>query len=444
MSRKKIEPEKFNKFMRQYDRPEGPHRINQSFVSQLKYTGAGQQYFYDSDLPGFGLRVGTNTITYFAERLVRGSGGRKRRLTIGRDGLLTAYQARERAKRLILRMSDGEDPREEQLRQVEAAQKAKAEQITLKQLCKDFCSDKKARLVTNTLREYRRYINKDLKDWLDRPIASITGDDIWDRHRKIRIGDEGKSDKKASANGAMRTLSSMLGFAVKRKWLESNPVSVLSREWFPVQRRKNFIKRDQLPRWFKAHEEVRNEGILPSSEVGCDYLEFLLFTGLRRNEAAELTLKRTDLDCKEITIKKTKNRKEHVLPMPDHLMKLLRRRYEKSKDMGSEWIFPSARSVGGKKHFSEPRDVAQLIKAKSGVGFTQHDLRRTFATHADELVSYPNLKALLNHSFKSNGDVTLGYVITTSEKLKEPMNIIANFFLEKRAIGLRKKIKGSE
>ncbi len=429
---------------REYVRPEGPYSINGTFVKKLKQIDEGQQYFYDADLPGFGLRVGKNAKSYFAEHLIRGSGGKKRRVTIGRHGVVTADQARRRARRLILRMSDGDDPREEQLRQVEAAQKAKAEQITLEKLCKNFCSDRKGRLRKNTLKEYRRFINRDFEDWLDKPIASITGDDVWDKHRKIGLGDKGTSQKQPYANSALRVLSSMLGFAVKRRWLESNPVHILRGEWFPIQRRKTFIKRDQLSGWFKGLEDVRNDGVLPSSDVGCDYLEFLLFTGLRRNEAAELTLKRTDLGRKEITIKKTKNRKEHVLPMPDHLMKLLRRRYEKSKDMGSKWIFPSARSVGGKTHFSEPRDVALLIKAKSGIGFTPHDLRRTFATHAADLVSYPNLKALLNHSFNSNGDVTLGYVITTSEKLKEPMKIIAKFFLKKRAIGLRKKIKGSE
>ncbi len=150
---------------RAYIRPAGPYRIKQSFVKQLKLTDEGQQLFYDSDLSGFGLLVGKNTKSYFAEHLIRGSGGKKRRIKIGRDGLLTAYQARERAKRLILRMSDGDDPREEQLRQVEAARKAEAEQITLKQLCKEFCSDRESRLKANTLLEYRRFIESDFRSY---------------------------------------------------------------------------------------------------------------------------------------------------------------------------------------------------------------------------------------------------------------------------------------
>ncbi len=65
----------------------------------------------------------------------------------------------------------------------------------------------------------------------------------------------------------------------------------------------------------------------------------------------------------------------------------------------------------------------------SGVPFTLHDLPRTFATIADslDLPSYA-LKRLLNH--KMNNDVKAGYIMKDVERLRKPMQLVTNFFLE--------------
>ncbi len=60
---------------------------------------------------------------------------------------------------------------------------------------------------------------------------------------------------------------------------------------------------------------------------------------------------------------------------------------------------------------------------ESGISFTIHDLRRTFATIAGEMGIPPYLlKKLLNHK---SGDVTEGYVISTVEILRRPLQKIA-------------------
>ncbi len=65
----------------------------------------------------------------------------------------------------------------------------------------------------------------------------------------------------------------------------------------------------------------------------------------------------------------------------------------------------------------------------SGVPFTLHDLRRTFAAIADslDLPAYA-LKRLLNR--KMNNDVIAGYIMNDVERLRKPMQQIANFMLE--------------
>lgn len=52
---------------------------------------------WDGAIPGFGLRVGTQSKTFFV--LLDSAGNRK---TIGRYGILTLAQARDEAKRLAI------------------------------------------------------------------------------------------------------------------------------------------------------------------------------------------------------------------------------------------------------------------------------------------------------------------------------------------------------
>ncbi len=72
------------------------------------------------------------------------------------------------------------------------------------------------------------------------------------------------------------------------------------------------------------------------------------------------------------------------------------------------------------------------VAALSGVPFTIHDLRRTFATTAEglDLPAY-SLKRLLNH--KMSNDVTAGYIMLDVERLRKPMQLITDFLIENMA-----------
>ena len=58
-----------------------------------------------------------------------------------------------------------------------------------------------------------------------------------------------------------------------------------------------------------------------------------------------------------------------------------------------------------------------------------HDLRRTSATIAESLdIPAYALKRLMNH--KTQGDVTGGYLVITTERLRIPMERIEDFVLK--------------
>ena len=74
---------------------------------------------------------------------------------------------------------------------------------------------------------------------------------------------------------------------------------------------------------------------------------------------------------------------------------------------------------------------------KSGVPFSPHDLRRTFASIVSRLgdhLSYFTTKRLLNHR---TSDVTQGYIQFDLEQLRSAMQAVEDFVLEN--VGIAKQ-----
>lgn len=170
--------------------------------------------------------------------------------------------------------------------------------------------------------------------------------------------------------------------------------------------------------------EVKDERSTGKSAILRDYFLLLLFTGLRREEAIQLTWDRVDFKARAITIADTKNHQAHILPLSDFLFNLLTKR--KADSLDSPYVFPGKSKTG---YNIEPRKVMNKIIAASGVIFTLHDLRRTFITIAESLdIPAYALKRLLNH--KMTQDVTAGYIIMDVERLRKPMQQITDHLLK--------------
>lgn len=158
-----------------------------------------------------------------------------------------------------------------------------------------------------------------------------------------------------------------------------------------------------------------------------DFLLFLLHTGLRRNEAAKLQWNQVDFQEGCFTVSDTKNGEPHTLPLSDYLKKLLMQR--KAEEWpGNPYVFPSH---GKAKCLQEPKVAIESVTSATGIIFTCHDLRRTFATIAESLdLSGYTVKALLNHK-QQTGDVTGGYIVLNVDRLREPMQKITNAIQER-------------
>ena len=149
----------------------------------------------------------------------------------------------------------------------------------------------------------------------------------------------------------------------------------------------------------------------------------MLFTGLRKEEAACLAWSNVDFRAKTLTVLDTKNHQDHVLPLSDFLLELLQRRQAAAVN---EYVFPGANGVG---RIREQRKQMIKVTEESGVDFTIHDLQRTFITVAESLdIPAYALKRLLNH--KMGNDITAGYIIIDAERLRIPMQKITDHLLK--------------
>lgn len=390
-----------------------PHiKLTKSNVGSLHLPpfddkGKAQQVFYrDTALPGFGLRVTSGgTKTYIVETRIN---GKNKRLSIGKHTHVTAEQARKKAHSLLGDIALGGDP----LADKRAAQ---SRSVTLRQAYQDYLATRKG-LKPNTLTDYQRCIEGALQDWLGKPLVEISKEMILDRHRRL-----GKRSE-ARANNTMRVLRAIFNFAIDQyegadgaPILTTNPVNRLSktRGWYKVKRKQSLIRPHELKAWYDATLQL-------DQETTRDYLHFILFTGLRRTEAARLTWDDVDFKARTFVIPDTKNSEPHYLPMSDYLEALLKRRYQQAEKI---WVFPSPVT---QTHIKEPRTAIEKVARLSGVGFILHDLRRTFITIAESLdIPAYALKRLLNHKFSN--DVTAGYIVPNAERLREPMQRVTDY-----------------
>jgi integrase len=385
-------------------------KLTKSVVQKIEPPDNKDQAFHrDDQLKGFALRVTASGVkSFIVEKLIN---GKVKRITLGRYGELTVEQARKEAQKLLGMIATGIDP-------LAKKQEAKAQNVKLKEVFQAYIKARKD-LKPKTLYDYGKLIETAFCDWQGRPLLSITKDKVIKRHTKL-----GEERGFAYANLAMRMLRAIFNFAAGQyedsqgqSIISENPVKRLSqtRAWYRIERRQTYIKPHEFPAWYEGVMQLKNETLR-------DYLIFMLFTGLRRQEAARLKWSDIDLKAKTLSIKDTKNKQAHSLPLTNFLYDLL---FKRQSTPNSSYVFPGTGKGG---YIVEPRKQTAKVIEHSGVNFTVHDLRRTFITVAESLdISAYAVKRLVNH--KMTSDVTAGYIVSDVERLRKPMQQITDYFL---------------
>lgn len=385
-------------------------------IDALTSAPAGTRLYYeDARTPSLRLAVtDRGAKSWVVQRRIN---GRVTRITLGRYPDLTPENARKKAEYVVGEIAAGHNPQEQK-------REARANRLTLQEAFDEFL--KRRSLKPKTQEVYGYAMNGPLRDWLSRPLRSITKDVVAERHAKLSL----KSP--SHADSAMRTFRAIWNFAAAgyedangESLLGPNPIDRLSKTkaWHRLKRRDTYIREQDLPAWFNAVQGLRAEPWGSTAQTVGDYLMLLLLTGLRRREASDLRWEQIDLGARTLRVLDTKNHDDHVLPLSDFLMELLRDRA--ASRSSSAYVFPGASLA---KPLHDPKKQIRKVIERSGVDFCIHDLRRTFCTAAESLdLSHYALKRLLNH--RMAGDVTAGYIGKNIERLRDPMQRITTLFL---------------
>jgi integrase len=389
-------------------------KLTKTSVEAFPTPEKGEKLHWDIELAGFGVRItSTGVRSYIAQGRAN---GKSRRVTIGQHGkplsdssTLTADKARKLAMGIIADFSKDIDPVIEKQRKDTLA-------VTLQEVCDKYLNERRTKkggeLAALTKRDIERHVKVSFFDWKNKPITDITRDLC--SARFTAMTNEGPTQ----ANQAFRILRSLLNFAREeyrpdgKPILIENPVSVVSgkKMWNPNNTRNGKIPLLKIGAVWNMLQHRRNaDAVLPSSKTGADIVLFLILTGCRWSEAAELTWDHVNLEDGTWHITDPKNHNEVTFPISAPLRAILTAR-PRTKD--SPYVFASRVKDSGFLKNAKP--TMQLVSGIAVMNLTPHDMRRTFiAIGQARKIEMWKLKLLTNHI--SKGDVMLDNYTETSD-----------------------------
>ncbi len=363
----------------------------------------GQAFYWDEELRGFGVKtLPSGKRVYVVQGCVK-STGKERRVTLGAHGRITCDEARKKARATLVALDAGIDPQLEKKRTIAAA-------VTLREIAQDYCKNRQTAkggaLAAKSIRDIERHIKANFADWADKPITNINSDMC-----RIRFAEISKRSP-AQANQAFRILRALINFSIDEESPRPNPVQTLSKKklWNRNKTKTGYIPLEKVGFvWNMLQERRTSPALLPIAQTGADIITFILLTGCRWSEAAEL-----QWDCVNAGswhIADPKNHNPVTFPLSSPALALLKERKEQIDGKGGDYVF-AGRSKD--TFIKDARITVAEMSKLAGLRITAHDLRRTFIAIGIKLkIEMWKLKLLTNHI--SKGDVTIDHYTETGD-----------------------------
>lgn len=406
-------------------------RLTDARIRELTLPpGKAQIDVWDSDQPGFGIRIGAKSKTFF---VMGRTNGRQVRPKIGSFPKIGATRARSEAKLMLADLERGINPSDSKRAQRTERKIQKLSALdtsdTLNAMFEKMIATRTApgatrRLSPVTVQGYG-YAFKNLHPFHNRKVDSITREQVLELHKAINDNSGGYA-----ANRASCLLSAVLNYSravIGRPAL--NPVTVLTdvKAWFEEKPRPAAAKPADIPALMNAIDQIGGNNL-------SDLYRLLVYTGLRKSEGMRLSWEHINFDADTLHIPKTKTGEPLTLPLPRQIKTLLANRWKVWQQPTSGPVFPT-HSISG--HATQDYLAADQIK-KVIPGFSAHHLRKLFtsvavATRIDGLV----IDYLTNH--RPQGMTAKHYFHPDIDDLREPMQKIADKIDEFAAISQSNK-----
>jgi len=359
--------------------------------------------FFDTDLPGFGLRVmPTGSKSWVVEYRPHG-GGRgvaKKRVTLGKSGSLTADQARRAAAEVLARARLGADPA--------AEQKERRAAITVAELITAFEEEHiRSKFKAKTGKSYVAGLALLREAHGSQKAATLSRAQIATLHAKA-----GKTP--FAANRALATWSKMFSWAAARGLVPEghNPARAIER--YREQRRERFLTEEELSRLGAALTEAETVGLpwnidsakprskhLPGTDNQRTKLDpfvvaairLLLLTGARLREILDAQWSQVDFERGVIFLPDSKTGRK-PLYLSSAALEVLN---------GLPRLADNPFIIAGAKEGAPRADLkkpwASICRVAGLEGLRLHDLRHSFASFgAAASFGLPIIGKLLGHT----------------------------------------------
>lgn len=410
-------------------------KLTKGFVDRIK-PGAKDEFHWDADVKGFGLRVTPKgKVTFIVQGRVEGS-GKEARITIGPFGVFTVDQARDVAREHLRNMRMGLDPRDLK-RQDEAMR------VSLMDVCTAYTS-RPGKLKASSAAVIERHVTTTFEAWKDKPVASITEDMCKTRYREMLTkGLRGKKGAPGQANQAFSVLGALLNYAARQykradgsPLIAVNPVGILKDDRVRLKPRTSRVLDAKVGAVWQALGEWRATAHNRDTMSSIDLVRFLMLTGLRISEASSLTWDQVNLEDAYFHLPNPKNSNPVSMPLSTQAVALLKAR---PRVADNSFVFPSWGTAG---HIKDPRDLMKKLSGVAGSHITPHDLRRTYTNVALRQCRIEKFRVdlLTNHITR---DVTAEHYFDTTnlQWLAPEAQMIADWLDQQAAIAAASNVE---
>ena len=332
---------------------------------------------WDRELPGFGVRVHpSGSKVYMVHKR---SGGKSRRVTIGRHGVWSLDAARREAGGIIASMKNGETPARPGM------ENSSASGPTIAELAEQYMAEHvKVRCKPTTARSCRHIFDKYLLPQFGRKrLGEITPEQVAALHYRLR-------EKATTANQVVGLLSRLFHKAAKSGYapVGGNPCRFIRK--YPTRSCERFLSEREFLRLGTVLDELEAEGRI--STTAAAGLRLLMLTGCRRNEILTLRWEDIDLEHDEIRLRDAKTGARAV-PLPPTARQVLT---SLPRQADNPWVI-SGRGSGTR--LSNLNATWGVVRKKARLEDVRiHDLRHSYASRALSLgESLPMIGKLLGH-----------------------------------------------